>query len=59
MLEVGISDNHSFIITALRSQLAKGNTNEKLYRDSSEFNMSNFKPELDNKLKNGIVTEYL
>ena len=59
MLEVGISDDHSFIITALKSQLATGNTKAKLYRDYSEFNMSNFKSELDDKLKNGIVTEYL
>ena len=50
MLEVGISDDHSFIITALKKQLAKGNTKAKLYRDYSEFNTSNFKPELEDKL---------
>ena len=60
MLEAGISNHHSFIITALKSQLAKGNpkTKLKLYHDYSEFNMNNFKAELDDKLKSGIVTEY-
>ena len=58
MLEVGISDHHSLIITALKSQLVKGNAKTKLYRDYSEFNMDNSKAELDNKLKSGVVTEY-
>ena len=49
VLEVGISDHHSFIITALTSQLVKGNAEIKLYRDYSEFNMDNFKAELDDK----------
>ena len=51
MLDVGISDHRSFIITALKSQLVKGNTKTKLYRDHSEFNVANFKAELANKLK--------
>ena len=58
MLEGGISDHHSLIITALKSQLVKGNAKTKLYRDYSEFNMDNFKAELDDKLKSGVVTEY-
>ena len=58
VLEVGISDHHSLIITALKSQLVKGNAKTKLYRDYSEFNMDNFKAELDDKLKSGVVTEY-
>ena len=58
VLEVGISDHHSLIITALKSQLVKGNAKIKLYRDYSEFNMDNSKAELDNKLKSGVVTEY-
>ena len=58
MLEVEISDHHSFIITALKSQLVKGNVKTKLYRDYSEFNMDNFKAELDDRLKSGLVTEY-
>ena len=56
--EVGISDHHSLIITALKSQLVKGNAKTKLYPDYSEFNMDNFKAELDDKLKSGVVTEY-
>ena len=35
VLEVGISGNHSFIITALKSQLVKGNAKTKLYHDYS------------------------
>ena len=58
MLEVEISDHHSLIITALKSQLVKGNAKTKLYPDYSEFNMDNFKAELDDKLKSGVVTEY-
>ena len=53
VVEVGISDHHSFIITALESQLVKGNAKTKLYRDYSEFDMHNFKSDLDNKLKSG------
>ena len=58
MLEAGISDHHNLIITALKSQLVKGNAKTKLYPDYSEFNMDNFKAELDDKLKSGVVTEY-
>ena len=58
MLEVGISNYHSFIITALKSQLNKGNAKGKLYRGYREFNMDNFKAELGDKLKSGTVTEY-
>ena len=50
MLEVGISDHHSFIIIALKSQLIKGDVKTKLYRDYREFDMDNFKAELDDKL---------
>ena len=45
-------------MTTLKSQLDKGNAKTKLYRDYSEFNMNNFKAELDNKLTSGILTEY-
>ena len=58
MLEVGNSDHHSFIITALKSQLVKANAKAKLFRDYGELNMDNFKEELDGELKNGMVTEY-
>ena len=55
--EAGISDHHSFTITALKSQLFKGNTKTKINYDYSEFNMDNFKVELDSKLKSGIATD--
>ena len=57
-LDAGISDHQIFIITALKSQLVYGNSKIKLYRDYSEFNMDNFKAELDDKLKSGMVREY-
>ena len=46
VLEVGISDHHSFIVTALKSQLIKGNAKVKLYRDYSSFQMEMFKADL-------------
>ena len=58
VLEVGISDHHSLINAALKSQLVKGNEKTKLYRDYIEFNMDNFKAELNHKLKSGIITEH-
>ena len=58
LLKVRISDHHGWTITALKIQLVKGNAKTKLYRDYSEFNMDNFKAELDDKLKSGVVTEY-
>ena len=57
-MEVGISDHHSFIIIALKSQLFNGNAKTKLYCDYSEFNTDNFKAELDDYLKSGIIREY-
>ena len=57
LLKVRISDHHGWTITALKIQLVKGNAKTKLYRDYSEFNMDNFKAELDDKLKSGVVTE--
>ena len=47
----------NFIVTALKSQLVKRNTKTKLYRDYSEFDMDNFKAELDDKMNSGIVLE--
>ena len=55
--EVGISDHHSLIVTALKSQLLKGNAKTKLYRDYSSFNIDHFKEDLDNNLKNNSITE--
>ena len=56
--EVGISDHHSLIVTALKSLLLKGNAKTKLYRDYSSFNIDHFKQDLENNLKNNSVTEY-
>ena len=58
VIEVGISDHHSLIITALKSLLLKGNATAKLYRDYNFFNMDHFKKDLDNSLKNNSITEY-
>ena len=38
VLEVGISDHYSFITTALRTLLIKGNAKMKIYRDYKTFN---------------------
>ena len=46
------------IVTALKSQLLKGNAKTKLYRDYSSFNMHHFKEDLENNLKNNSITEY-
>ena len=56
--EVGISDHHSFIVTALKSQLLKGNAKTKLYRDYSSFNLDIVKEDLENSFKNNFITEY-
>ena len=58
VIEVGISDHHSLILTALKSLLLKGNAKTKLYRDYSSFNMDHFKEDLDNNLINNSITEY-
>ena len=58
VFEVRISDHHSFIVTALKSQLLKGNAKTKLYRDYSSFNLDIFKEDLENSFKNNFITEY-
>ena len=58
VLEVGISDHHCFIVTALKSQLIKGNAKVKLYRDYSSFQMEMFKADLDQNLKCTTSFEY-
>ena len=52
VFEVGISDHHSFITTALRTQLIKGNAKMKMYRDYKIFNVEVFKRELEVSLEN-------
>ena len=46
VFEVGISDHHSFIVTALKSQLLKRNAKTKLYRDYSSFSLESSKKTL-------------
>ena len=58
VLEVGISDYHSLIVTALRSQLVKGNGNTKLYRDYNSFDIKSFKEVLDNNLKSNNTVDF-
>ena len=48
VLKVGISDQYSFIVTALRSKLVKGNAKTKLYRDYNSFDIKVFKEGLVN-----------
>ena len=55
VFEVGISDHHSFIIKALKSQLLKGNAKAKLYRS---FSLDIFKEDHENSFKNNFITEY-
>ena len=42
VLEVGTSDHHSFITTALRTQVIKGNVKMKMCRDYKTFNTELF-----------------
>ena len=42
VLEAGISHQHSFITTLLRSQLVIGNSKMKIYRDYKTFNIDTF-----------------
>ena len=51
VLEVGISDHHSLIGTALRCQLVKSKTKTKLYRDYISFDIKLFEEDLDKNLK--------
>ena len=47
VLEVGISDHHSFITTALRTQLIKRNAKMKMYTDYKTFNIGFFRKDLE------------
>ena len=58
LVEVGISDHHGLIVTALKSLLLKGNAKTKLYRVYSSFSIDHFKEDLGNNLKNNSITEY-
>ena len=58
VLEVGISDHHSFITTSLRTQLIKGNAKMKLYRDYKPFSTDFFKRDLQESLENHSSYDY-
>ena len=58
VLEVGISDHHSLIVTALRRQLVTGNAKTKLYRDYNSFNINLFKEDLDKSLKSNNTVNF-
>ena len=55
VLEVGTSDYHSLIVTALRSQLVKGNAKTMLDRDYNSFDIKLFKEDLSMNLKSNIT----
>ena len=46
VLEIGISDHHSFMTTVLRTHLIQGNAKMKMYRDYKTFNIDFFKRDL-------------
>ena len=56
--EVGISDHHSFLVTASKSQLQKGNAKTKLYWYYSSFSLDIFKGNLKNSFKNNFIAKY-
>ena len=58
VLEVGISVHQSVIVTALKSQLIKGNTKIKFHQYYSYFQMGNYNAELDYNLKSNTSFEY-
>ena len=55
VFEVRISDHHSFIVTALKSQLLKGNAKTKLYLHYSCFSLDIFKEGLENGFKKTLL----
>ena len=58
VFEVGISDHHSLIVTALRYQLVKGKAKTKLYRNYNSFVIKLFKEDLDNNLKSNNTLNF-
>ena len=58
VLKVEISDYHSFITTALRTQLIKGNSKMKRYRYYKTFNIELFKRDLGESLENHTTFDY-
>ena len=58
IFEVRISDQHSLIMTALRSQLVKGNAKTKLYLDYNSFDIKLFKKDFDKNLKSNNTVNF-
>ena len=58
VLEVGISDHHSFITTALRTQVIKVNTTMKMYRDYKTLNIELLKREIGESLESHTSYDY-
>ena len=58
VLEVRIYDHHSFITTALRTQLIKENAKMKMHRDYKTFNIDFFKRDLRESLENHTSYDY-
>ena len=58
VLEVGFSDHHSLIVTALRSHLVKGNPKTKFYRDYNLFDVKRFMEDLVKNLKSNSTVNF-
>ena len=58
VLEVGISDHHSFITTALRSQLINVNVKIKIYKDYKTFKIECFISDFGESLENHTTYYY-
>ena len=56
--EVRIFDQHSLILTVLRSQLVKGNAKKTLYRDYNSFYVQLFKKGLNKNLKSNKTVNF-
>ena len=59
VLEVGISDHHSFITTAQRTRIIKGNEKWKCIEIIKTFNTEFFKREIGESLENHTTYDYL
>ena len=49
VIQVEISDHHSFVVTSLKSRFVKDNAKTKICRDYGKFNMDASKEDLDFK----------
>ena len=58
VIQVRISNHHSFVVTSLKSELVKGKVKAKKYGDYSKYNMDAFKEDLDKSLRIRKAYEY-